>query len=91
MRIAARYPGLATAYSWVDTQTLTFTMRDGVVWSDGTPLTAADVAFTFNMLKQFPALDQTGVWVFLTGVTADATTVTFTFNQPRDSDLRARC
>lgn len=75
-------PWLATSYAWVDTQTLTFTMRDALTWSDGTPLTAADVAFTFTMLKQFPALDRTGVWVFLTGVTADATTVTFTFNQP---------
>lgn len=75
-------PWLATAYSWADTQTLSMTMREGVTWSDGTPLTGADVAFTFNLLKQFPALDESGVWNFLTSVEADATTVTFRYNQP---------
>ena len=59
------------------------TMRAGLTWSDATPLTSADVAFSFNMLQQFPALDRTGVWNFLTAVTApDPATVTFTFNQP---------
>ena len=33
-----------------DARTLTFTLRDGLTWHDGTPLTAADVAFTFTSM-----------------------------------------
>lgn len=31
---------------------LTFTLRDGVMWHDGEPLTANDVAFTFDYLRE---------------------------------------
>jgi peptide/nickel transport system substrate-binding protein len=45
----APYPWLATAYAWSNSgKTITFTIRQGVKWSNGTPLTAADVAFTFK-------------------------------------------
>ena len=30
---------------------ITFTIRQGVKWNNGTPLTPADVAFTFNLVK----------------------------------------
>ena len=41
-------PWLATAYAWSDGgKKLKFTIRTGVKWSDGTPFTTADVAFTF--------------------------------------------
>jgi peptide/nickel transport system substrate-binding protein len=33
-----------------DHRTFTLTLRDGVVWSDGTPFTSADVVFTFEAL-----------------------------------------
>ncbi|MCB9161070.1 MAG: ABC transporter substrate-binding protein [Caldilineaceae bacterium] len=38
----------------------TFTIRDGFTWSDGEPLTAADVAFSYNFYKEqtdFPFLN----------------------------------
>lgn len=41
------------ASSWEvsdDARTLTFTLRDGLTWHDGTPVTAADVAFTFTSM-----------------------------------------
>src|SRR5438874_1834302 len=39
-------PWLATKWAWGDgNKTLTFTIRSGVKWSDGQPLTAADVAY----------------------------------------------
>jgi len=45
-------PWLATGYEYNDDFTeLTINIRDGVEWSDGTPFTAKDVAFTLNMLK----------------------------------------
>src|SRR5215471_5043974 len=51
-------PMLATAWSWgAGNKSLTFTIRKGVKFSDGTPLTPADVVFTFNLLKKYTALD----------------------------------
>ncbi|MEY2976212.1 MAG: ABC transporter substrate-binding protein [Prochlorotrichaceae cyanobacterium] len=41
----------AAAESWEisdDQRTITFTLREGLRWSDGAPLTAEDVVFTFN-------------------------------------------
>ena len=62
--------------------TLRMTTRDSVLWSDGRPFTARDVAFTFGLLKRFPALDRRGVWGFLSGVRAlDDRTVEFRFQR----------
>jgi peptide/nickel transport system substrate-binding protein len=73
---------LATAHKFTDPNTLVYTVRDAVTWSDGTPFTAADVAFTFNMLKKYPALDSNGVWQQISGVAAAGSDVTFTFTEP---------
>ena len=64
-------PMLASSWAWgAGNKSLTFTIRSGVKFSDGTPMTAADVAYTFNMEKKYPALDLTGVWSVLSSVTA---------------------
>ena len=50
----APYPWLATAYKWgADGKSITFTIRQGAKWNDGKAFTAADVAFTFNYIKQY--------------------------------------
>jgi peptide/nickel transport system substrate-binding protein len=73
-------PWLATSWAWSDgNKTLTFTIRKGVKFSDGTPMSAADVAFTFNMLKKFPALDLNSVWSVLSSVTQNGDDVVFDF------------
>jgi len=42
-------PGLAESWSvGADQKTWTFKLRKGVLWSDGQPLTADDVVFTYN-------------------------------------------
>ncbi|HEY5439618.1 MAG TPA: ABC transporter substrate-binding protein [Acidimicrobiales bacterium] len=76
-------PWLATAYAWSNgNKTLTFTIRSGVKWSDGTPMTAADVAYTFNLLKKNPALDLNAVWSVLSSVTQSGTNkVIFNFSK----------
>jgi peptide/nickel transport system substrate-binding protein len=52
-------PWLATAYAWSDGgKTLTLTLRNNVKWTDGKPMTSADVAFTFNLIRKTPALNQ---------------------------------
>lgn len=76
-------PWLATGWAWTEAAArLVFTVRDGVTWSDGAPFGPTDVAYTFDLLRRFPALDGSGVWSFLADVTADADTVTFTFAKP---------
>jgi peptide/nickel transport system substrate-binding protein len=43
--------GLATEWTHTpDGKTWTFTLRSGVMWQDGVPLTAKDVAWTFNFI-----------------------------------------
>jgi len=62
-------PMLASDYKWSsDNKTLTFTIRSGVQWSDGQPFSAADVVYTFNLIKQNQALDLQSVWSVLAGV-----------------------
>jgi peptide/nickel transport system substrate-binding protein len=74
-------PMLATSWAWgPGNKSLTFTIRQGVKWSDGTPMTAADVAYTFNLIKKYPALDLTGAWSVLSSVTASGNTVTMDFS-----------
>ena len=75
-------PMLASSYQWSNgNKTLTFTIRSGVKWSDGTPLTANDVAYTFNLTKKNSALDLTGAWSVLSSVTASGDTVTMNFSK----------
>jgi peptide/nickel transport system substrate-binding protein len=77
-------PMLATGHQFSpDNSTLTFTIRQGVKWSDGKAFSANDVAFTFNQLKTYPAADSGGLWTALASVTApDANTVVMTFQTP---------
>lgn len=76
-------PMLASSYQWnSDNTQVTFTIRPNVQWNDGKPFTADDVAFTFNLMKQYPAADANGVWSFLQSVTApDANTVVMVFQK----------
>ncbi|MBO0772865.1 MAG: ABC transporter substrate-binding protein, partial [Actinobacteria bacterium] len=63
-------PWLATKWAWGSgDKQLTFTIRNGVKFSNGTPLTAADVVYTFNLLKQHKTLDINSVWSVLSSVT----------------------
>ena len=77
-------PMIAKSSQWSsDKKTLTFTIRDGIKWSDGKPLTADDVAYTFNLLKANKGLDLNALWSSgLTSVTASGDTVTMKFSTP---------
>jgi peptide/nickel transport system substrate-binding protein len=44
-------PLLATEWEQIDDTTWTVTLREGVTFSDGTPLTSADVVFSFQAMK----------------------------------------
>lgn len=80
-------PWLATEWSFnADNTELTFTTRENVLWSDGTPFTARDVALTFNLFLQneaIPGNGARGVADKLDSVVADSdTSVRFTFTTP---------
>ena len=75
-------PFLATGHTFTNPTTLVFAIRPGVKWSDGTPFTPADVVFTFDLLKKYPALDTNGIWSQVSGVSAAGTNVTLTFKAP---------
>src|SRR5690348_16832719 len=63
-------PWLATSWAWGNgDKQLTFTIRNGVKFTNGTPLTAADVAYTFNLMKQHKTMDINSVWSVLSSVT----------------------
>jgi len=50
-------PWLATGYEYSDDyKKLTFHLREGAEWSDGTPITADDYVFTMKMMKDDPAV-----------------------------------
>ncbi len=56
-------PWLATAWTASpDGTEWRYTIRDGVRWQDGTPLTNRDVAFTYNYYIKGPALVPAGIF-----------------------------
>jgi peptide/nickel transport system substrate-binding protein len=79
-------PDLATKWTTSpDGKTWTFTVRSGVKFSDGVPLTAQDVAYTFNRVLH--GKTEQASWIsYLNGVTKitapNATTVVMTLKQP---------
>lgn len=77
-------PMLAESSKWSsDDKTLTFKIRSGVTWSDGKPFSAADVSYTFNLMKKNKGLDLNAIWSSgLTSVTDSGNTVTMKFKTP---------
>lgn len=80
-------PWLATSYAWSNGgKTLTFQLRHGVKWTNGTPFTSADVAFTFNLIKSNPALNGYGL-PLVRATTSGPYTAVVEFSRPAYSDL----
>ena len=63
-------PSLATKWTTSpDGLTWTYTIRSGVKWSDGVPLTAKDVAYTFNRVMK-GSYEQTNYGSYVAGITS---------------------
>jgi peptide/nickel transport system substrate-binding protein len=76
------YPWLATSYTWANGgKQITFTIRSGVKWNDGKPLTPADVAFTFNLVKANSAINLGGLKISTVSTLGDTVTLTFATSQ----------
>jgi peptide/nickel transport system substrate-binding protein len=81
------YPWLATGYRWnAGGTSITFAIRRGVKWSDGTALTAGDVAFTYSLVENHADIDTTGLTI--TGVTTSGDNVTVSFASPQYANLQ---
>lgn len=83
-------PALAEGWEWSeDGRSLTYTLREGLVWDDGAPITSADAAFTWSLIAN-PAVASN--WhndtTLVAGVdTPDPRTVIFRFHQPGNPAL----
>lgn len=76
-------PWLAESGEWVDADTYKLKLRKGITWTDGKPMTAADVVFTFELGKKYPAIWFSPMWKYLNSATATGDyEVTFEFTNP---------
>jgi len=79
-------PFLAKSGDWSDADTYKLKLRESLTWQDGQPLTAADVAFTYELGKKFPALGIANAWT-VTGLdnikVIDDLNLEFNFVNPR--------
>jgi peptide/nickel transport system substrate-binding protein len=81
------YPWLATGYTWGSGGTsITFNIRQGVKWNNGTSMTPADVVFTYNYVKANAAVNLGGLKI--TNVTSSGNTVTITFPTSQYTNLQ---
>ncbi len=87
----ANVPGVGLATDWQtsdDGKVWTFTITDKSKWQDGKPLTASDVAFTFNYIIDNELGMFTDYVKFIDKVEAtDATHVVFTCSKPKANML----
>lgn len=76
------YPWLATKFTWgAGGKSITFAIRNGVKWSDGTPFTPADVVFTFNLMKTDTKVNIAGLQIASATASGNNVTVAFPTSQ----------
>ena len=81
--LAAEIPTVANGGVSADFTTVTWKLRQGVKWSDGTPFTADDVAFTFTYVHDAAtaATTESSTEGVKSVVAKDANTVVVTYDQ----------
>jgi peptide/nickel transport system substrate-binding protein len=81
------YPWLATGYTWSDGgKSVTFAIRQGVKFNDGSAMTPADVVFTYQIVQKNAAVNLAGLPI--TGVTSSGNNVTISFSSPQYLNLQ---
>ena len=83
--LAAEIPTIENGGVAKDFTTVTWKLRSGVKWSDGTPFTADDVAFTYDYMKDPASAVSTGSYVsdVKSVVASNPTTVVVTYDKPQ--------
>jgi peptide/nickel transport system substrate-binding protein len=75
-------PWLATEWAWADNFTkLSLTIRDGVKFSDGSPMTAEDVAYSFQLRKDHEGLNSDAIPYGTITASGNKVDLTFTKSQ----------
>jgi peptide/nickel transport system substrate-binding protein len=73
-----KYYWLATNYSWGNGgKAITFTIRQGVKWNNGTPMTTADVVYSYQLVKDNTAINLGGLDISSISSSGDTVTLTF--------------
>src|SRR5258708_8393272 len=93
----ADLPTPANGYISQDLKTLTVHLHSGLKWSDGSPLTADDVAFSFNLYSSpqfantfgFPITDPRDPIGFVSATKVDDSTVKLQFRNPYVASIAA--
>jgi peptide/nickel transport system substrate-binding protein len=71
-----------------DGKVLSFTIRQGVKWQDGTPFTSADVAFTIDAIRKAPTSIWSGYLASIDKVDAkDPQVLAVTYKEPYGPDV----
>jgi peptide/nickel transport system substrate-binding protein len=84
---SVHYPWLATSYAWgAGGTSITFTIRQGVKFNNGSPMTTADVAFSYNYVNSHAAVNLGGLKI--TNVSTSGNTVTLTFPSAQYTNLQ---
>jgi ABC-type transport system substrate-binding protein len=84
------HPMLGKSFTWSNGgKTLTVALRTGVKFSDGTPFTSADVAYTFNTINTNAAANYSGVPAMSSVTTPDSSTVVLNFKTAQYSNIFA--
>lgn len=90
LKAGVSYPWLATKYAWSNGgKTLTFTIRTGVKWSDGSAFGPADVAATFNLVNSIPAANVWGLPALSSPATVSGGTVVLNYATAQYSNIVA--
>ncbi len=84
-------PNLAASWTWSDDKlALTYTLRDDAKWSDGTPVTSADAAFSWELIADpIVASNWAGTAKHIASIeTPDARTIVYRFTAPKNPVLQ---
>ncbi|HLU34491.1 MAG TPA: ABC transporter substrate-binding protein, partial [Thermomicrobiales bacterium] len=83
-QLAAEVPAVENGLLAEDLSTVTFNLKEGVMWSDGEPFTANDVVFTWQWVTNPDnAAVSAGPWEIVESIEAvDDLTAQVTFTQP---------
>src|SRR5271170_2592946 len=90
LKAGVSYPWLAKSYAWSNGgKTLTFTIRTGVKFSDGSSFGPADVAATFNLVNTNAAANTAGLPSLSSPATVSGDTVVLNYAQAEYSNIVA--
>jgi peptide/nickel transport system substrate-binding protein len=84
------HPMLGKSFTWSNGgKTLTVDLRTGVKFTDGTPFTSADVAYTFNTMNSNAAANYSGLPALASVTTPDTSTVVLNFKAAQYANIFA--